>query len=1789
MTMLDLDTERRIQQAELRIRQDRAKRLESVPYEARLWLAVVPAWTLPLAEAVQFPHGSGGIAATLESLTSEGLCEWERDAYGTPDAERRRFWTPARVRPDVLRDVLQDAGSRGIDVARVIGEIGQRISSAASGNHDTPEVVRRWAELARHAPDTAAIAEALERQISECLRGDGDGDGAGLDAVSSSRPDEAMSWVEAARLLGEVVGEAVSAAIRLQSRRIDLVYRQRDDRRHLERFMPRDEPAAAFQRLIALDDDHWALHFVGAGGVGKTMLLRFISGVWAAKAQAVTARIDFDYINPEFPSRAPALLLAHLMQDLRLHAGGAADRTFGSFESKMLALHERARTALASGREVTQSEIDDVVSVFAEAVGMLPRPVVLLLDTCEELAKVRVSGGELPEAVEKTLGILESVHRQVPSARVVFCGRRPLASAGDGWSLPGCPYPARSYLALHELRGFTRNEGERYLNAPTSGVRSDLVKPILDATVDDSPPMGFVLSVPDAKPEPHRYAPFDLSLYARWAREDSTLTKDVIQNGDVDPYIETRVVGRIRRTALRELLPIIAFAGRFDRALLRAASSRPPAEFEDAVRELGEHDWVIKEQGDFFEVKRHLRRRLVAHLRRTGGALASVARDRAADYLVTSTKSTPLASLTISHFEATMRLLEGDTVRAFEWWDAIEERFANGGDLDWAQQLAESLLAETGTMTAETLVGTGPVTVPIRPAILATYASVLMQLGMFTKLGVTWRDVEATASMDPRPDGARRLTLRARAGQVAAARHDASGVAPATLAAFIDDAERALAQPVDDRIAAPLTNAFEALVEMQEVGVSIATNAWVESLARFADAARTADISPEIKGFVAALRARSARYEGLATPARKAWKNALAAVQNSTGRTRQRWLDWHAPDEVAARVRLEFGRAALPALYTAHDAKRKVGTGIPPVASVDADRLASVVLRVSGAQRIPPVGDVRQWVSSFVTGDPAERCNAHRIVEPLFAAYSITEALVYGQVDVAVDDLRARFDQAERSGTQLRTAEALELARLWIARRMRLRDEERVSDSLERLGSDAAYATDLHALAAFDARSRPESRVPADGSPALPTRPEDRDKWLHLYWRSIPATAQDAAAWATNWAGRVNLAAALTPASLDNIMCRLDAIEANLVAERYALTLPFSDLSDRRPAVGDMEGAAVSWMQAHPLEWEAHLRLRLRLAALGLGAGKTHADVEPIGRHMGWRIAAEVALDEGELLALRLPAEAEWMLGVASAWFIRAKDRAAAFLVATSRALAAVACRDTGQLDTALEDVEHRYARLIEGIPEGGDAAKGRRLIAGLPSWQQLTAIAAAPNAKALDALQPLGWRPWLVRLIAAKAWRLDEHRFGERSAIVGDWVKAHYASVPTTPTGATNGVIFPPELAPWTPPATPAPTQAAPVRGAPLPPPAPTKPVPPPEPTAPVPTTDDAHDKTPSLVVRVHGMENTRVLPRALAHVSLLVSSGADRRVEFKGICRGAMDYASVADELLKASALSRDAVPPVGRPDAMILNVDASVASFCWEGIVGALVAGSDRRTPRPAIRTAPALRGAARALPISREVLSIVGDLSLGRLSNDAWYQARDASSTNFDVQLNDGFGLPNVTGDRAPTVLHVIGAPVETGYGDVALEIGRSSGGAQSVIYRDEAPMRAGQLVRTRDLWSRFPGTNVVVLQAYPIAGGKRGPTDQECAGFLRLMACEFAELGASVAMTIPPLPPRDSMSCLTLVGRAVTASAGISRTALLSGLREVQRLVLEHGSLADDDAIASAADFCLYVSPQLTME
>src|SRR4030095_7510639 len=182
-------------------------------------------------------------------------------------------------------------------------------------------------------------------------------------------------------------------------------------------------------------------------------------------------------------------------EDLRLNDDPDVVKSFIAFDKAIRSVHEKLagifRTGASSGDDVATEGLRIARGFFVEALqqitGRGKRPL-LILDTCEELARLR-NDGKLPENVAVTFEILEKIHDDVPQLRVIFSGKRPLARGGFDWDWPSCCLPERTYLRLQEVVPFSDADAIGFLEhyaREGKTVPGELWPPIMEASNVDS-------------------------------------------------------------------------------------------------------------------------------------------------------------------------------------------------------------------------------------------------------------------------------------------------------------------------------------------------------------------------------------------------------------------------------------------------------------------------------------------------------------------------------------------------------------------------------------------------------------------------------------------------------------------------------------------------------------------------------------------------------------------------------------------------------------------------------------------------------------------------------------------------------------------------------------------------------------------------------------------------------------------------------------------------------------------------------------------------------------------------------------------------------------------------------------------------------------------------------------------------------------------------------------------------------------------------------------------------------
>ena len=840
----------------------------------------------------------------------------------------------------------------------------------------------RWAQLALRAGSDDDLRFFLDEQVKEAINR--------AESRNEVAVPEVLRWIEAAEFFTEILQGKLELALTLARRRRELFNRRAYDRRKLVNYFRREDQVQAFRELLA-DPAHWALHYVGSGGLGKTMLLRYLTHQASQPSSEspgmgiVTSRVDFDFLNPDYPYRAPGLLLAALATELRLQAGNDATSIFMSFDASIDRLHDEATRQPGEMRLILPDHplFDETIRTFASAcqiLGIDPatgqrRCVVLMLDTCEELSKLRPDG-TVPENVRVTFEILKRVKDLADNVRVVFSGRRALAIGGFGWELADAPsgpsLPERDFLRLFVVQGFTEQEASDLLATFTveeKQVPPDFRNPILDLTRSTSNTedqrfrlIGSEAVDSSASTQIARHNPYDLDMYADWAVTNPTLTVNQLRDADPHFYVEERIVGRLNKE-IRKLLPQLALLGRFDRSLLDAITEHC-SNVQELRDEVIAQEWVRGDRTaavDKWLIEPRLRQRILDYYNDREPAELAGGRRSLADALTAMTLQRPFEELTVQYFSAAFESLKDDPERAAAWWSAVENRLlAESAWPSWGQDLTAYLLAEPAFASG--------CEVSFRAAVLATEAAAILHVTTGDQ-GAIWQRAQAALAAYPTSSGRARLEFRVRCGVEVLFRR-VPPLAP---------------MEHDEQCRASWLAAVETLTERVEREGTRLDHYPFGTLYLL-----HSDPDPYIRSFAKTLSARlemaGARAGAIpldrprGSPAEVAGGQFADALTIAEGLPkRQAWLDWRAPDDLVARIELEYLRAfsGVSATRNVFDRARERPYSDP---DIDSDRLWSALAREldDAALLFAPTSSLN---TIKVTASPI--CNAHRLFPPL--------------------------------------------------------------------------------------------------------------------------------------------------------------------------------------------------------------------------------------------------------------------------------------------------------------------------------------------------------------------------------------------------------------------------------------------------------------------------------------------------------------------------------------------------------------------------------------------------------------------------------------------------------------------------------------------------------------------------------------------------------------------------------------------------------------------------------------
>jgi hypothetical protein len=747
-------------------RADQALREQFEGFAPRVltWLGALPTWTAELGRRLGLSGGGETITKLMNRLDAEDLIE-TREILDADGRTTESFWLRPSLRQGLGRYLQQPPRAKLLD-------------------RDLDALADAVRALEVTSATTGSIGSAQWLRIVGSYRGDPTGLTLMTDVdelVADGRLGDASTLVAAARGLGELASRTLSEAARRAQWRVDRAARIEHDVQRLRHYCPRPPIETAIRELIESAEEApggpWALHLLGDGGVGKTMLIRYLATGRFAAAQRMprpflVARADFDHLDPSYPEQRPAELLLALAADL---VGVASTRELYRllrlFQDAASALHEEL-AGYRSGTDDTDS-LRRTVRHFADFVNGLGAPVLLVLDTCEELEKLYLPRAPAP-AIDQTFRLLEFVHQEAPTLRVLFAGRRWLVPTAERSGAAGPLLRPRPYLRVVPVGGFTEPEAEGYIDERENRRPGQPAGSAVAAAGSDSPRLasrpGLRQALLDRSRSATRpdggteYSPFELASYCDWAASDPDLDADRLRSAPGDPYVEWRIIGRLGDDQVRGALGVAAEFGRFDLALVTPALTRAGVDARAAFDGLAAQEWVnVASVGDdgapaVIEIDEHLLDR-IRKVTARGTEWAPLDRRRLGEDARQVIEGGPLASLPVETVEAAVRLLSPEQAAAL--WQRIEDWCCEQRAWGWAARVTERVAA----LEARRAEAAGTPT--ILAAIFATQAAATLHIAPESDPAELWRNAESLASRHPVPALGAKLLLRARLGRLA--------------------------------------------------------------------------------------------------------------------------------------------------------------------------------------------------------------------------------------------------------------------------------------------------------------------------------------------------------------------------------------------------------------------------------------------------------------------------------------------------------------------------------------------------------------------------------------------------------------------------------------------------------------------------------------------------------------------------------------------------------------------------------------------------------------------------------------------------------------------------------------------------------------------------------------------------------------------------------------------------------------------------------------------------------------
>jgi hypothetical protein len=515
-------------------------------------------------------------------------------------------------------------------------------------------------------------------------------------------------------------------------------------------------------------------------------------------------------------------------------------------------------------------------------------------------------------------------------------------------------------------------------------------------------------------------------------------------------------------------------------------------------------------------------------------------------------------------------------------------------------------------------------------------------------------------------------------------------------------------------------------------------------------------------------------------------------------------------------------------------------------------------------------------------------------------------------------------------------------------------------------------------------------------------------------------------------------------------------------------------------------------------------------------------------KQIGKRRAAAIALNEGELLALRLPSNATFLLQQARTWFLETRDYGQALIASICLTLTYIRLGHSDRASDALGQALRDYQvclPIIQGLQPD------------FPSLRRLTSIVEHPDEHALDGLAPVGWRPWLIRFIACMIWSAGRAHRGveggrqKRALLV--WLQSHY--------GIRRDVLcLPAELD--------------------------------------------------GLFAREQSALNASFLMPHAARVTITIALQEGRHKRFEVSVEESVVVALRVPnehEIIVRDVRAIDAYAqavarfpqPSGReiiqrslnagPSALpiVFRLTYETSGICWEGIIALTL---ESRLPGWQSlcfhRALGRQRSAFADTWHERRLLGLVGNPRQRQVLREAWEPLVDQQ---WRVEIDVGESLATMLAHAAPrpiSCLHLVTSSVETASG-LRLQSHSIYHGARSAEV---------EMLQVEEIARKFADLQLCILQCPPQEGIERTSTERAQMGNLRLLAARLFAAGISLVLTIPALSLQQNVQVLGSLARAF--SEAYWRQALDQAIIDIRLFLLAEVGEASQER---AFDFCLY--------